>query len=113
MEERLNNMEKEIVLLAKSMEVMNGNLEKISESLDTLVNLQTTTALQEQKIKDIDANVREAFKRVYDKIENLDVTMSGRIELLENTHKWAARTVVGTVIMGMIGIVFYLAKKVI
>ncbi len=113
LEERLNNMEKEMALLAKSLEVINGNLEKISESLDTLVSLQTTTALQEQKIKEIDANAREAFKRVYERIERLDDTLGGRVALLENTHKWAARTIVGTVIMGMIGMVFYLAKKVI
>lgn len=99
MEERINRIEKELALMSQTQKSMNENLNKISSTLDVLVQVQTDTKLQAQKIELMDTELRESFKRVY-----------ARIEKIENTGGWVAKTIIGSFLTSSIALVYYLAR---
>lgn len=86
--------------MSQTQKSMNENLNKISSTLDILVQVQTDTKLHAQKIDSMDTEIKESFKRVYK-----------RIEKLEAADSWVAKTVVGAFLSGAIALIYYFARK--
>lgn len=99
METRIVSIEIELAKLVQNQESMNENLRNISKTLEKIVELQTSTQLLNQRVGAMEANSKESFRRVYEKIEGI-----------EGTHKWISRTIIGAVIAGIITGMYTITK---
>jgi len=99
MDERIGKIEREIAIISQTNKVMGENITKMADTMNKLLELQTDTKLHSQRIELMDREAAEAFKRVYI-----------RIEKLEQNHSWVAKTIIGAVITGAIGFVYFMAK---
>ena len=82
MEERINQIEKELALMAQTQKVMSASLERIASTLDTMANFKTEVRILDQSCKTIDKETHEAFKRVYIRVEKLETVNTRLIWLV-------------------------------
>ncbi|WP_281950286.1 hemolysin XhlA family protein [Nitrosophilus kaiyonis] len=101
MEERILKIEKELAIMASTQNEMKRALEEISQTLKEMLKLHTDTQLMRQKIESMDREVSESFKRVHK-----------RTDKLEDNVRWVVRTIIGSLLTGFIGIMFYVIKTI-
>ena len=74
MEDRINQIEKDLSNMAQTQSYMNTSLNKIANTLDKISDMYLETKLLQQKVEGMDHELRESFNR-YDrrvtKIENI------------------------------------------
>lgn len=74
MEDRINQIEKDLSNMAQTQSYMNTSLNKIANTLDKISDMYLETKLLQQKVEAMDHELRESFNR-YDrrvtKIENI------------------------------------------
>ena len=102
MDDRIASIEKELAVLAATQSEMKTALQDINTTLNKMLKLQTDTEVLRQRLDGMDRELVESFKRVHIRVDKLDETV-----------KWVSRTIIGTLITGFIGLVFYALKHVI
>jgi len=76
MEDRINKIELDLALMAKTQQTMSEALSKISISLDKYLLSTTEIRIVQQRVEYIDKEAIESFKRVYDRIEKIENILS-------------------------------------
>jgi len=94
MEERINKIELDLALMAKTQQTMSEALSKISISLDKYLLSTTEIRIVQQRVEYIDKEAIESFKRVYD-----------RIEKIENILSKLTWLIITPLVLGLLGII--------
>ena len=102
LENKIIKIEQELSILNNAVEGIKTSLEKIDNSLALLVELQTETKLLDQQIQSLKDTSTTTHKSI-----------SRRLEKLEGTVSWIAKTIIGTLLTGSIGVLFFILRKVI
>ena len=102
MEHRIVKIEKDITILTSAVDEIKTSIGKIDDSLKALIALQTDTKLLEQQLHNIKESNDDAHKRLHERINGL-----------ESTVIWVNRVIVGSLITGGIGVLFFVLRKVI
>lgn len=119
----VNKHDKIIDSLATAVEHLATTTESTNVKLDKVVEALTTQNVLIERMNNMESNLKEAFARVYRRLEHVEGTHNGagctalklnsqkdeelaeRIDNIEDIIKWATRLIFGTVILSILGLV--------
>lgn len=97
--ERINKIEKDVVLISHSQKSIESALADISETLKEISKANIQAALTAQKVEVVHHETADAFKRVHERIDRLDTTLG-----------WFWKTLIGAMAAGAVSMLIYLSK---
>ncbi len=95
----INRLEKDLSILQQNQEHINQTLGKLDSNITRLLQIQTSIQLHSQRMDLMDKELTQSFKRVHT-----------RLDILEGNVRWVVRSIIGTIIGGAIGLLFYLVR---
>lgn len=120
--------DKHIDLMAQSVERVSESVNATTRKLDDVIDVINTQNVLMEKYSNLEVNIKESFDRVYERIRAIERTHNDngcpalqlsvqktktnevRIKKLEASLSWVVKIVIGTLISGLIGLLFFLAK---
>ena len=90
MDDRIAKIEKDLALLTQSVKAMSDGVTKMQKSIENLVELQTDT------------------KVINEKLSGFEI----RLTHVESSISWVSKTMIGGLLTGGIGVLFFILRKV-
>lgn len=91
MDDRIAKIEKDLALLTQSVKTMSDGITKMQKSIENLVELQTDT------------------KVISEKLNGFEIRLSN----VESSIGWVSKTMIGGLLTGGIGVLFFILRKIV
>jgi len=91
MDDRIAKIEKDLALLTQSVNTMAEGINKMQKSIEDLVALQTDT------------------KVINEKLSGFEI----RLKNVESSISWVSKTMIGGLLTGSIGVLFFILRKIV